>query len=567
MPEHLLLEPPVITARPAAVHALACSPWAPLLAATGQRQVLLYHTDSLELAGILPFPEGDPVSLAFTPDGRYLIVGGGVPGKSGVTITFDITNGSRLLTAAKEFDSILAADIRPGFDIVATGGPSRLLKIWNTGTGELVKSIKKHTDWITALDLSSDGVLLASGDRNGGVFVWESESGNEFHSLRAHQAAISATAFRADSNILATASEDGTLRFWEMNGGSEVKKIDAHPGGVTAFAFARDGSSVSAGRDMKVKFWKPDFSHARDLVQNLPALPTAIALDFEGKQAFVGDALGNIQSFQTSDSKKLTEIKNNPSLIETRIQTIASTINNQEQKLTESEKDLAEKTAARDAARNTLSESENELKRLIEAHKTAQITASQTTSEEAGKLVNEASSKIQPAEQTIVQNRGNVEASEKLLTSSTTAYENIKTSINSLKLNQKRWSAATINTKALITRREAEETSLVADEDQNNYTQAAAAIAIQSDALNIKRSDRLELSEHLMRSTSPAITEELQATLAALDIRISIEQARLETLENDSLILRDKAEHTAPLTYRKNLESIALRNAYLKALE
>jgi len=313
----------MVTSRPAAVHAIAASPWAPLLAITGQHQILLHHTESLELIGILPFPEGDPISLAFTPDGRYLIVGGGIGGKSGVTVTFDITSGERLLTVAKEFDTILTADVRPGFDMVATGGPSRLLKIWNTETGGLIKSVKKHTDWITALDLSADGVLLASGDRNGGVWVWESQTMNEFHTLRGHQAAITATVFRADSNILATSSEDGTLRFWEMNGGSEVKKIDAHPGGVTALALAPDGSSVTAGRDFTVKFWKPDFNHARDLAKGLPALPTAIALNYEAKRAFVADSQGVIRVFQTSDSAQIGEIHCNPPTIETRLKNLA----------------------------------------------------------------------------------------------------------------------------------------------------------------------------------------------------------------------------------------------------
>lgn len=320
MPAHVLLEPVVATARGASVHALASSPWAPLLAVTGQRQVLLYDTAALELAGILPFPEGEPVSLAFAPGGRQLIVGGGVAGKSGTTVVFDVTNGSRLLTAGKEFDSVLAADIRPGFDLVATGGPSRLLKLWSVETGEPVKSIKKHTDWITALDISPDGVLLASGDRNGGVWVWESESGNEFHTLRAHQAGITGIAFRADSNILATASADGTVRYWEMNNGGEVRKNDAHPGGVTAFAFGRDGSSLTAGRDMKVKLWKPDFNPARDLAQNLPALPTAVALDFEGKRAFVGDVEGAIRVFDAADGKPLGELPSNPPTVAARLE-------------------------------------------------------------------------------------------------------------------------------------------------------------------------------------------------------------------------------------------------------
>src|SRR5690606_12183037 len=126
---------------------------------------------------------------------------------------------------------------------------------------------------------------------NGGVWVWEADSGNEFHTLRAHQAGISSLAFRGDSNILATASEDGSVRMWEMNGGGEVKKIDAHKGGVTAFAFGRDGTFVTAGRDMKAKLWKADFAPLKDLAGPFPALPTSVALDVEGKRAFVADAV------------------------------------------------------------------------------------------------------------------------------------------------------------------------------------------------------------------------------------------------------------------------------------
>lgn len=326
MPEHLLLEPPVVTERATAVHAIAASPWAPLLAVTAQRQILLHHTETLELIGILPFPEGTPISLAFTPDARYLIVGGGVPGKSGFTVTFDVISGARVVTAGREFDSILAADIRPSFDIVATGGPSKLLNLWQTSTGERVHSVKKHTDWITSLDISPDGILLASGDRNGGVWVWEAETANEFHTLRAHQAAITSLAFRSDSNILASASEDGSVRFWEMNNGGEVRKIDAHPGGVTAFAFTGNGSFVTAGRDNSAKLWKADFNMLREI--KLPALPTAAAFDGEGKRAFVADSQGNIHAFSAEEkgSADITAFPTNPPSIEARLKTITNRI-------------------------------------------------------------------------------------------------------------------------------------------------------------------------------------------------------------------------------------------------
>jgi WD40 repeat protein len=481
MPEHLLLEPTVVTPRASAIHAIASSPWAPLLAITGQRQVLLHHTETLELIGILPFPEGDPISLSFTTDGRYLIVGGGTPGKSGTTVTFDVTNGSRQLTVAKEFDSVLASDIRPDFDLIATGGPSRLLKVWNTETGSLLHSIKKHTDWITAIDFSPDGVLLASGDRNGGVWVWESQSCNEFHTLRGHQAAITATAFRGDSNILATASEDGTVRFWEMNGGSEVKKIDAHPGGVSAFAFGRDGSSVTVGRDLKAKLWKPDFSHARDLSQKLPYLPTSVALDAESKRAFIADAEGTIQVFETATGKHLAEIQANPPTIESRLIT---------------------------------------LKKSISA---------------AGK--------------------------------STTGKDDPQSELTILNRSLKHWAAAAINTRAHTTRHEAEESADATHEHQDHFTLAAEAITHQTLVLTKKRSEYGRLANRPTTELSDQAQAELQATLAAVQIRIGIELEALMTSEKELLTLHESINQSAPIAQQKMEDLQSLIAAYQKALK
>lgn len=574
MPAHVLLEPPVVTPRAAAIHAIATSPWAPLLAITGQRQILLHHTETLELVGILPFPEGDPVSLAFTPDARYLIVGGGVPGKSGLTVTFDVTNGSRLLSAGKEFDAVLAADIRPGFDIVATGGPSRLLKLWNTESGEMIHSIKKHTDWITALDLSPDGVLLASGDRNGGVYVWESDTGNEFHTLRAHQAGISAAMFRADSNLLATSSEDGTLRFWEMNGGSEVKKIDAHPGGVTAFSFARDGSSLSAGRDMKVKFWKPDFNHARDIVQNLPTLPTAVALDAEAKLAFVGDAAGNVLAFQTADGKKLGEIPANPPSIETRLQNIAAQLAPLETALQAAHKTLTDRTAARDLARQVLQQAESARNQAVETHKAAETAAAATPDEAHKKSAAEAQALIAPAEQTLATKRAELDAAEKALAEATAARDAAQPPLAPLIAARKKWSAAAINTRILQVTREAAESAAKTEDAQLAFTEAARKISQQAEILNQKRAERSQLANS-RPAADPAATPEAQAAahaeiaakLATLDTGIARELATLRAAEADLDRLSKAIDPAAQSAQEKKSQSITLQQAYQKALE
>ena len=60
MPEKLVLplESVVVTPRATVIADIATSPWAPLIAVTGQKQVLLHHSETFEPLGVLVYFEG-----------------------------------------------------------------------------------------------------------------------------------------------------------------------------------------------------------------------------------------------------------------------------------------------------------------------------------------------------------------------------------------------------------------------------------------------------------------------------------------------------------------------------
>ncbi len=53
MPGDLLMEPVAPLKRTTAVTGLAASPWAPVIAVAGQKQIVLYNSDTLDLLGVL----------------------------------------------------------------------------------------------------------------------------------------------------------------------------------------------------------------------------------------------------------------------------------------------------------------------------------------------------------------------------------------------------------------------------------------------------------------------------------------------------------------------------------
>jgi Planctomycete cytochrome C/WD domain, G-beta repeat len=299
MPGKLPTGPVVDTPHSNALIALAASPWSPLMAVGGQKQVLLYHADTLELLGVLPFPEGLPTILRFSRNGELLLAGGGVGAKSGKVALWKITNGERIATLGNEVDQVLAADLSPDQTTVILGGPNRLLKFFSTTDGKLIRTVKKHTDWVTALAYSADGAYVASADRAGGITVWESATGAEAITLPGHKTAVNALAFLP--GLLVSAGQDGTVVLWDIAEGKERKKWTAHAGGCEFVDFTADGRIVTCGRDKVAKVWDQS---GKALLTTQPLTEIALRAVLSGDTVMAGDWNGKVQAFLLADGGK-----------------------------------------------------------------------------------------------------------------------------------------------------------------------------------------------------------------------------------------------------------------------
>jgi hypothetical protein len=305
------LDPVVRARRPGAVVALAASPWAPLVAVGGQKQVVLYHADTGDLLGVLPFEHGQINSLKFSRNAKLLLAAGGRGGQSGKAVLFNVETGEKVIEVGIETDAILAADISADQTQIAVGSPSKLVRIYSTQDGSVVREIKKHTDWVTAVEFSPDGVLLATGDRNGGLFVWESFTGREYFSLRGHTAMITDVSWRDDSNALASASLDTTIKLWEMENGGNIKNWGAHGAGVEAVKFTHDGKIASTGRDRVTKLWDENGAVQKQF-EAFPDLGLRVAATHDNTKVFAGDWSGQLKGWDVADAKAVAVLDGNP---------------------------------------------------------------------------------------------------------------------------------------------------------------------------------------------------------------------------------------------------------------
>jgi hypothetical protein len=379
MPKDFPLEPVAHTSRVKTITALAASPWAPLLAIGGTKQVLLFHFDSLEPLGILPFPAGEPVVLRFSRNGNLLLAGGGVGAKSGQAVVWEVATGKVAGKYGRELDTVQAVDLSPDQTQLALGGPDKLVKLYSCKTTELTSKLKKHTDWITAVAVSPAGDLLASGDRNGGITLWDAANAQEVLSLTGHKAGVTALCWRDDGKILASASEDGAITWWEPGEGKAVKTWSAHPGGALWIDYAHDGRLVSCGRDNQVAMWKADGSKERPL-EFSGELPLRVVFSHDGKRVAGGDFAGRVLIWDAASGKQVGELDPNPLPLKDQIATLSTNLPGLEKHATETQATAKAAEAAwlkaqtnATSAQQKLAELKSQLARLEGARRASEV--------------------------------------------------------------------------------------------------------------------------------------------------------------------------------------------------
>lgn len=348
LPDVLGMEPVVHTSATTAVSAIATSPWAKLVAVAGQKQVVLYSSETLQPMGVLAFPEGQARVLKFSRNGALLLAGGGQGAAKGLAVVWDIKTGQRIMQVGDELDEVLAADISADQSLVALGGPGKVVRVYSTATGELAYEIVKHTDWVTSLEFSPDSILLATADRSGGLHVWESFTGREYLTLPGHKGGVNAVSWRIDSNVLASASEDATIQLWEMEEGRNIKNWSAHGGGTLSLEFCRDGRLVSCGRDKTAKIW--DQNGAQQLAfEAFGDLALQVSHCDDTNRVVAGDWTGEVRVWNAADGVRVGNLTTNPPMLDTRLQLAEAKMGPLNQSLADARKQLDAATSAKDA--------------------------------------------------------------------------------------------------------------------------------------------------------------------------------------------------------------------------
>ncbi|MDQ2839468.1 MAG: caspase family protein [Acidobacteriota bacterium] len=168
---------------------------------------------------------------------------------------------SRLPSEAKV---VHAVRFSPKGKVLAWGDSERNVKLWNPGTGKMLKVLRGHSHAVLSLAFRQDGSQLASGSRDGQIRLWDTTAWVCQRVLKGHENSILSIAFHPEGDVIVSSSSDNTIRFWSTQNGELLRRAESGHISVSFVVFSQDGSWLaSGGADETVRLWQASVSKGK----------------------------------------------------------------------------------------------------------------------------------------------------------------------------------------------------------------------------------------------------------------------------------------------------------------
>ncbi len=178
--------------------------------------VQLWNLTTATLEQTYPVQLAAVSGLAFSPDGRALLVGGNRTPHEVYLVNLE-TGEQRAFTGLRDFSNDVAFSPDGQYVLAGADSADRRAVLWATETGEVVHTFSGAINDINAVTFSPDGhyVLLGSADLT--ARLYDVDSGDEVRRFPLNQSFVASVAFSPDGKTVLIGSNGKSVRLWPIS--------------------------------------------------------------------------------------------------------------------------------------------------------------------------------------------------------------------------------------------------------------------------------------------------------------------------------------------------------------
>lgn len=252
--------PPVYVTAPA-VTSLEHSPDGSMIAVAGYHEVLVHKADGSGIVARLVGLAERIQKLAWSPDGKRILVTGGSPARMGEIQIWDVAAKKLELSKSLTFDTLYGASWSPDGRFIAVGCGDNGLRAFEAASGKEVVFMGSHSDWVLDTVWGLEGKLIASCGRDMSVKLTEVATQRFIDNITsitpgALKGGVQALARHPQRNEILIGGTDGVPAIYRMeritkrvigDNANLIRKFPAMQGRIFGVDFAPDGKRIAAG--------------------------------------------------------------------------------------------------------------------------------------------------------------------------------------------------------------------------------------------------------------------------------------------------------------------------------
>jgi WD40 repeat protein len=185
-------------------------------------------------------------TIAFSPDGTSLLVGGGPKDRAGQVTLWNLATRNPVWRASLP-GGVYSSAFAPDGKKLAVAFSQSEVRLLDPATGKLLGTLKGPAKGVQPVAFSFDGKTLAAGGLDGAIVLWDVASGQTRLTVPAHKGNIYSLAFSPDGKWLVSGGEDYTARLWSVATGKQERAMPRSGSIVPSVAFSPDGRWIATG--------------------------------------------------------------------------------------------------------------------------------------------------------------------------------------------------------------------------------------------------------------------------------------------------------------------------------